>query len=63
MKNFLQWVGLLPTDRDKELIKLVKNSYKSLRVVGRGIVIIDPSEVYNSKEFQQAPGSSRKIVR
>lgn len=49
--------------RDAQLIKLVKNSYKSLRVVGRGTIMIDPREVVESPEFKAARELARKIVK
>lgn len=48
--------------RDQELINLVNNSYKSLRVVGRGTVRIDPREVSQSAKFQKARQLASKIV-
>lgn len=51
--KILQWLGFAPTQEDKELIDLVKNSYKSVTVVGRGTVQIDAKEVYESKEFKE----------
>lgn len=48
--------------RQQELINLVNNSYKSLRVVGRGTVRIDPREVSQSATFQQARQLAKEIV-
>ena len=49
-------------DRRQELIELVNNSSKSLRVVGRGTVRIDPREVAESPEFQRARRLAAEIV-
>lgn len=61
-KKFLQYIGLAPTQEDKELKELIDNSYKSLRVVGRGTGKIDPSEVRQSKEWKEAKGKARAIL-
>lgn len=36
---------MIRNKEDIELINLIKNSYKTLRVVGRGTVRIDPTDV------------------
>lgn len=62
MKSILQYLGLAPTPQDEKLVKIVENSYHSLRLVGRGPVRIDPEEVYNSAEFQKALKDAKEIV-
>lgn len=47
---------------DDYLIELVKNSYSTLRVVGRGTIMIDPSEVYDSPEFKESQKKAKEIV-
>lgn len=61
--GLLNVLGLAPSERDKELKKMVENSYKSVRVVGRGTVKIDPSEVRESDEFKKALKQAKKIVK
>ena len=39
-----------------------RNAYKTLRVVGRGTIKIDPREVAASEEFKQARKLAREIV-
>ena len=46
----------------QELIKLINNSYETLRVVGRGTVRIDPREVAESSEFRRAQQLAAEIV-
>ena len=60
--GILRFFGLGPTDEDERLKSLVQGSYKSVRVVGRGTVKIDPREVRESAEFQQALVEARSIV-
>ncbi len=58
----LKLLGLAPSQRDLELKALVDNSYRSVRVVGRGTIKIDPQEVRRSPEFQAALRQARAIV-
>ena len=48
--------------RRQELIKLINNSYETLRVVGRATVRIDPREVAESSEFRRAQQLAAEIV-
>jgi len=41
---------------------LIKNSYRNVQVVGRGTVLVDPTEVRNSDEFKTAQALARRIV-
>lgn len=58
----LKLLGLAPSQRDLELKELVENSYRSVQVVGRGTIKIDPQEVRRSPEFQAALRQARAIV-
>lgn len=44
------------------LIDLVKRSYKSVRVVGRGTIKIDPAEIRATPEFKEAQRKAAEIV-
>ena len=46
----------------KRICQLISNTYKSARVVGRGAVKIDPSEVSATEEFKQAKKKAKEIV-
>lgn len=46
--------SFLRSREDEELMQLVNNSWRTLRVVGRGTLTVDPKEVYNSPEFKNA---------
>lgn len=46
----------------KDLRRLISDTYSSARVVGRGAVKIDPSEVSNTEEFKQAKKKAKEIV-
>lgn len=60
--SLLSFLGLAPSESDKELIQLVIRSYRNVQVVGRGTIKIDPDEVMKSEEFQRARAKTRKIV-
>lgn len=60
--NILKKLGLSPNENDKKLKILIDNTYKTVRVVGRGTITIDPSEVKNSSEFKEAQKKAKKIV-
>ena len=62
MNPLLRLLGLAPTQRDREIAQLVKNSFKSVRVVGRGTIKIDAKEVFDSPEFQRALQRAQAIV-
>lgn len=62
MKTLLSLLGLAPTQRDREIAQLVNNSFKSVRVVGRGTIKIDAKEVFDSPEFQLALQRAQAIV-
>ena len=62
MKTLLRLLGLAPSARDREIAQLVRNSYKSVRVVGRGTIKIDAKEVRDSPEFQLALQRAQEIV-
>ena len=61
--NLFEIIGLKPSERDQRMRDLVKDSYKSVTVVGRGTVKIDPSEVSASPEFQHARRQAEMIVK
>lgn len=54
--------SFIASKRDKELKELVENSYESVRVVGRGTIIIDPKEIRESSEFKKAQIEFAKII-
>ncbi len=62
IRALLRVLGLAPSDRDREIMQLVKGSYKSVQVVGRGTIKIDPQEVLETPEFQHALKLAKEIV-
>lgn len=46
--------SILRSKEDEEITQLVNNSWRTLRVVGRGTLRVDPEEVRNSPEFKDA---------
>ncbi|ADE16117.1 conserved hypothetical protein [Nitrosococcus halophilus Nc 4] len=55
-------LGLGPNEDDKRLKELVNKSYKSVKVVGRGTIRIDPKEVRETEEFKKARKQAKAIV-
>ena len=62
MKAFYSILDFFSVETDNYIKTLVKNSYKSLRVVGRGTVCIDPKEVVKTKEFIAAKQRAAEII-
>lgn len=60
--KLLVLLGLAPSKNDEKIQELVVNSYKNVRVVGRGTVKIDASEVLNSRQFKEACKDARRLV-
>ncbi len=60
--GMLQALGLAPSERDEKLKELVGPTYTTVRVVGRGTITIDPSEVCQSAEFKRAREQAKAIV-
>lgn len=60
--GFFRFLGLAPSKNDERLKELVSKSYRSVRVVGRGTIRIDPKEVGQSEEFKRARQQARAIV-
>ena len=60
--SFLSMLGLAPNEEDKRLKKLIQDSYKEVKVVGRGTIRIDPKEVSSSDEFKNAQNKARTLV-
>lgn len=57
-----RFFDFLRSDEDQKLRDLIKNSYRNVQVVGRGTVLVDPTEVRNSDEFKTAQALARRIV-
>lgn len=57
-----RFFDFIRSDEDQKLRALIKNSYSNVQVVGRGTVLVDPTEVRNSEEFKKAQGLAKAIV-
>ncbi|ENA36593.1 MULTISPECIES: hypothetical protein [Pseudomonas] len=57
-------IGLFraPSEEERKLAQTINNSYKSLRVVGRGTIRIDPEEVFDSPEFKQDLDRAKRLI-
>ncbi|GAC1039052.1 hypothetical protein thsps117_38100 [Pseudomonas sp. No.117] len=51
-----------PSVDELKLAASINNSYKSMRVVGRGTVRIDPAEVFDSPEFKEDLDRARRLI-
>jgi hypothetical protein len=60
--NWKKMLGLAPDKDDERLKELVNKSYKSVKVVGRGTIRIDPKEVRETEEFKKARKQAKAIV-
>jgi hypothetical protein len=61
MKFFAKF-SLAPSERVLKRRQLVGNSYQSVKVIGRGTINIDPSEVTDTDEFRAARAKAKAIV-
>lgn len=61
--SFFAKLGFAPSERDKELKRLVENSYPSVRVVGRGTVKINPDDVRKTVAFRNARDKAKAVVK
>lgn len=57
-----RFFDFIRSDEDQKLRALIKNSYSNVQVVGRGTVLVDPTEVRNSDEFKKAQVLARAII-
>lgn len=60
---FLTSLGFKRTERDKNMMKLINNMYKSTRIVGRGTLKVSSSEVGKSDSFKQAQKKAERLVK
>jgi len=51
-----------PSADDLKLAASINNSYKSMRVVGRGTLRIDPAEIFDSPEFKEDLDRARRLI-
>jgi hypothetical protein len=47
---------------DERMLEMIRNAPKSMRVVGRGAIVVDIEEIYNSPQFQADLERGRKLV-
>lgn len=62
MKFILFLKKFWQNDQDKKMMCLIKRSYKSTRIIGRGTLVISPSEVANSESFKQLRKRAKILV-
>ena len=55
--------SILRSKEDEELMQLVNNSWRTLRVVGRGTLTVDPEEILNSPEYKDALRRLEPLVK
>ncbi len=47
---------------DERMIEAIRNGPKSMRVVGRGTIVVDPEEIYNSPQFRADLEKARVLI-
>lgn len=47
---------------DERIVEMIRNGPKSMRVVGRGTVVVDPKEICNSPQFRADLVRSRQLI-
>ncbi|MDQ0020092.1 hypothetical protein [[Curtobacterium] plantarum] len=62
MKKLLSFVGLAPRKDEEEMVEKIKNTYSSLKVVGRGTVTVSADEVIGNPEFRDLYARASNIV-
>lgn len=62
MKFLSKLFSLFQTEQQKQFIKRVQSSYKSLDVSDRGVVSVDPAEVSTTPSFKQHLGRAKRVV-
>ena len=68
-RKFLVWVGLAPSDKDKELLNRWNYAKENLgaKIIngdfGRWRIALDPKKVRNSPEFKRAQDQAAQIMR
>ncbi|EGQ8181299.1 hypothetical protein U5884_004616 [Vibrio parahaemolyticus] len=55
-------LGMWGTKEERDLSKKIKNSYSSLKVVGRGTVFISPEEVHKDLVANDIYEKAKKLV-
>ena len=49
--------------KDERILQAIRNGPKSMRVVGRGAVVVDPEEIVDSPQFQRDLKRATELVR
>ena len=62
MTSILRSFGLAPGKDEEEMVRKLKNTYSSLKVVGRGTITVSADEVINNPEFKELYIRASKIV-
>lgn len=47
---------------DERILENIRNAPKSMRVVGRGLVVVDPKEIVESEQYQAAVKRAAELV-
>lgn len=62
VKTILSFVGLAPNKDEEEMVRKIKNTYSTLKVVGRGTVTVSADEVIGNPEFRDLYARASDIV-
>ena len=64
MTTFVQALGIIPTDREKEtLIALQKTGMPSMKVVGRGTLTMSVEDAKKSENYKRISAKISEFVR
>lgn len=64
MANVLRWLGLAPSENEKNIIELLNESKRArtAKVVGRGTVMIDAKQIRQDPKFKELYKKAATIV-
>lgn len=63
-KHLFQYVGVSPSDDEKKVIEALKNNGTgSMKVIGRGTLVMDAKDVTSSKKYKDLLAKADKIVQ
>ena len=64
MEKLLQFMGLAPSEDEKKFLeKIGANAPQSMRVVGRGTLVMDAKDALNTVGARQMAKNAEKLVR
>lgn len=62
MSNLIRKLFSISSDEQKVLDAINDSGFKSMRVIGRGTLVVDTKEVTNTNKFKSYAEEAKKIV-